>query len=64
MSKISKFFRTEIQGEERIISNDEKELFGFFNKAKIKTFELNGKLRERFNKKTLKVQRLIICIFS
>ncbi|MCH5234115.1 MAG: hypothetical protein J1E16_02385 [Muribaculaceae bacterium] len=63
MSRISNFFRSEIQGKEGIISIDEKDFINFSSKAKIKTFEQNCKPKEWLNKKTLKVQRLIICIF-
>lgn len=53
----------EIQGEEGIISIDEKDFIRFSNKAKIMTFELNSKTKEWLNVKTLKVKLLIICIF-
>ena len=63
MNQLSNFFKTEIQGREGTISIDEKDLLGFTNKAKIKSFELNHNLKKWENEKTLQVQKLIICIF-
>lgn len=63
MNRILNFFRSEIQGNEGIINIDEKDFINFSSKADIKTFKLNYKLKEWLNKETLKVQRLIFCIF-
>ena len=61
MEEIKKFY-SEICENEAIISLDQKDFIGFSNKVKIKSFELNSRTKKWLNKKTSKVQRLIICV--
>lgn len=64
MNRISNFYRTEIKGKEGIINIDESDFINFSSKAKITTFEINSFHKVCFSKKTLKCQRLIICIIG
>ena len=63
MNRVSKFFMSEIQRKEGIISIDPEDFIGFSDKVNIITIKQNYKLKEWLKKKKLKVKKLIICVF-